>query len=450
MLKKTIYLLFLCTSLMSFAQEMSVYPTQFPNYIYGTWVNSKNEITLIITEEYMVVDNELFGYNNITKLNDELFFTCVNYYNNDIKYVNINRINTATIILDEGFKITELTKLSKNHLKHMPNSLIDVWRADNNQLKINKKEVVYQDCIYKIDYVTTADGINHHIVIYNNSEYTLLRNYKSNNTHYLNAHFFKTTAFKKASFYQKHKKEFIIGYCLVFLLIGYIIIHWSINSSRKKEINKRLFVEMQLKSIRSQMNPHFLFNALSAIQNLINKGDNEKANHYLTEFSQLMRLTLDKSEKGLVPLDDEIKSIKKYLEIEKLRFHFNYEINTETSVNIHQTEIPAMLIQPIVENAIIHGLHQKKGNKNLWITFSIKDNCFICTVTDNGVGIKATKIKESIHTNRQKYGLKLAQDRMDLINKNYHTKTAIHITDISDKDPEKTGTEVKIIMPLKY
>lgn len=198
------------------------------------------------------------------------------------------------------------------------------------------------------------------------------------------------------------------------------------------------------------MNPHFLFNALSAIQNLINKGDNEKANYYLTEFSKLMRLTLDKSEKGLISLDEKIESIKKYLEIERLRFSFDYKIIVDNEINSSEIEIPSMLIQPIVENAIIHGLHQKNGDKKLSIEFKISQENLICLVSDNGIGINSSKLKKDSNLNRQKYGLKLAKDKIQLINESYYTNAKITMIDLSDYNHTETGTQVKIIMPTKY
>jgi LytS/YehU family sensor histidine kinase len=225
----------------------------------------------------------------------------------------------------------------------------------------------------------------------------------------------------------------------------------KIGIAKKREMTKRALVEMELKSIRSQMNPHFLFNALSAIQNLIHKNDTEKANHYLTQFAQLMRLTLDKSEKGVVPLEDELKSIQKYLELEKLRFFFNYKIEIDASVDVYQTEIPAMLIQPYVENAIIHGLKEIEGEKHLILKFKIIKDSLLSIVEDNGIGIKkATQKKKSLGVERAPYGLKLAEDRIQLIKDSYKTDVEIKIVDLSTEDSKLTGTRVEIRLPLKY
>lgn len=450
-LKKVLFsVLFILSPLFLLGQRVSLLPTHFPDNIYGTWINNKTDISLIITPEYIVIQNDLYGYNEIVKEKNSLDFTCVNNYNNDIKYINIDILNANNIVLDEGYKISKLTKLHNNISKKIPSALRDFWFYKKNKIELTKNKVIFADQSFDVDYVASSNKYNYQIVIYNNSEYTLLHNYVNDNGHFLNANFLKTEIYKKATFFQTHKRKILAFIVLFSLILGYFLVQWKINISKKREINKRLMVEMQLKSIRSQMNPHFLFNALSAIQNLINKGDNEKANHYLTEFSQLMRLTLDKSEKGLVPLDDELKSIKKYLEIEKLRFSFDYEILVDSNINGQEIEIPAMLIQPIVENAIIHGLHQKEGAKNLWIEFSMNNNHLICKVTDNGVGIHKTQLQAGINLNRQKYGLKLAKDRIKLMNESYQTQGKISMVDLSEQNADKTGTQVIISMPIKY
>lgn len=447
-LKKVICFLFLLTPVLSNSQIVSIYPSHLPNYIYDVWVNSKNEITLIISKDYIVINNDLYGYNNIVQENFKLDFTCVNNPNNDIKYISISKVNDNSIFLDEGFKISKLYKLPSSNLKNIPRPLIDKWYSEDSKIELKKNVVLFSGVTSKIDYVATSNYIDYKIIVYNNGEYTLLHNYINDNGHYIDANLIKTVVFKKASFYKKYKNELFAFSLLFVALLSYVIVYWKIKISKKRETSKRLFIEMQLKSIRSQMNPHFLFNALSAIQNLINKGDNEQANHYLTEFSQLMRLTLDKSEKGVVPLFDEIESIKKYLEIEKLRFYFDYQIITDNNIDSNSVEIPAMLIQPIVENAILHGLNAKKGDKNLTIEFKLKNKNLECLVTDNGVGVNATKSKPDL--NRQKYGLKLAKDRIKLINESYQTKAEINIIDLSDLNDTKTGTRVIISMPLKY
>ncbi|MDO5968396.1 histidine kinase [Flavivirga aquimarina] len=447
-LKKGFFLFLLFIPKLILGQGVSVLPSYLPEYVFGTWVNDKNEIVLIISEDYIVIQNELYGYNNIVKEKEKINFTCV--HNDNVQYINVTKINASNILLDEGFKITQLNKIAVNKTNKLPKSIIDNWYSLKNKIELKENEVLFSDNSYKIDYVTSSNGVNYHIIVYNSGEYSLLYNYINDNGHYLNANFLKTIVFEKASFFRKYKSILITLFIALVLLISYCLIKWKITIAKNKEVTKRLLVEMQLKSIRSQMNPHFLFNALSAIQNLINKGDNDKANHYLTEFSQLMRLTLDKSEKGLVPLYDEIESIKKYLELECLRFPFEYRIYVDSKINKHNIEIPAMLIQPFVENAIIHGLNEKKGEKHVSIDFKIDEKNLICYIIDNGIGINKVQAKKTSNLKREKYGLKLAKDRINLINENYKTNAIIKITDISDSENEKTGTKVEISMPLKY
>ena len=151
-----------------------------------------------------------------------------------------------------------------------------------------------------------------------------------------------------------------------------------------------------------------------------------------------------------MPLQDEIASIKKYLELEKLRFFFNYNIEINSTVSEAEIEIPSMLIQPFVENAIIHGLIEKEGDKNIVIKFDVKEEGLLCIIEDNGVGIAKAKTKNSISLDRESFGLKLAKDRIKLINESYKTDAKIRIIDVSELDNKKTGTRVEINLPLCY
>ena len=439
---------FLFIPLLSFTQGVSLLPTHLPNYIYGTWVNDENEIILIVSEEYIVIKNRLYLYNDIIKEDDKIDFVCVNNDYN-VKYISLKKIGIPNIILDEGFEITNLYKLKIGNTKKISNTITDDWYSQQNKITLKEREVLFDDESYSIDYIVSSNNINFYVIIYNASKYTLLYNYMNDNGHFLNANFEGIIVFEKVSFFKKNKPKVLIFIIIILLFLSYLFIKLKIKQAKKKEINKRLFVEMQLKSIRSQMNPHFLFNALSAIQNLINKGDNEKANHYLAEFSQLMRLTLDKSEKGLVPLHEEIESIKKYLELEKLRFHFNYNIILEEGLNIYQTEIPAMLIQPFIENAIAHGLYETTGSKEINIEFKIEVNNLLCSIIDSGIGFNKSQAKKTIGLKREKYGIKLAKDRINLINESYKTNAKVMITDLSENNSNQTGTKVQIYMPLK-
>jgi len=169
---------------------------------------------------------------------------------------------------------------------------------------------------------------------------------------------------------------------------------------------------LELKSIQAQLNPHFVFNSLNSIQGLMNTGKIEEANKYLSEFSMLMRDTLNDSEKIFSTIASEIKKLEQYLSLEKLRFGFTYSITTQESINISAVKIPALLLQPIAENAIKHGVAQMASKGNIEIHFSQKNNALIVTISDNGKGFNNDE-------NTEGHGLRLTAERIKLINNIY-------------------------------
>jgi hypothetical protein len=188
---------------------------------------------------------------------------------------------------------------------------------------------------------------------------------------------------------------------------------WSIYKRRKEKQllskeEKRKQLELQLTSVRAQLNPHFIFNAMGTLQTLINRVEIEKANIYLGRVSKLMRSALENSAKLLSGLDDELEYLSNYLEIESLRFNFRYSIEVEEGFPVHEVEIPAMFIQPIVENAIKHGLSGVK-NGNLLISIKKEFHDMIICIKDNGPGFK-----DQVHHGR--FGLHLTFERIKLLN----------------------------------
>ena len=168
--------------------------------------------------------------------------------------------------------------------------------------------------------------------------------------------------------------------------------------------------KLQLNSIRSQLNPHFLFNALSGIQNLMNKNEIDNANNYLSKFARLTRNVLD--DKELISLSQEKTLLDDYLQMEQLRFGFKYEINCLEMLDLDNIEIPSMLLQPFVENAVKHGISQKANDGKIIITFIKQANDLVLTVTDNGNGFDTEKKNNGL-------GLQLSESRVELLNSIY-------------------------------
>ncbi len=220
----------------------------------------------------------------------------------------------------------------------------------------------------------------------------------------------------------------------------------------KAQVDKEL-IFYQLENLRSQMNPHFIFNALNSIQEYIVTNEKANASVYLVKFSKLIRLYLEHSRESEVPLEEEIKALQFYLELEKDRFEdtLNFAINKEESINLKTVKVPSLFIQPYIENAIKHGLLHKKENRNITISFSqnIEKNELICVIEDNGVGRQAS---EQINKNRREHHKSFAtsanQKRVELINKTRTKKISVCIEDLYDANKNPNGTEVIINIPF--
>jgi hypothetical protein len=172
---------------------------------------------------------------------------------------------------------------------------------------------------------------------------------------------------------------------------------------------KRQKAEMDLQFIRSQFNPHFVFNALNSIQGLIHKGRTEHAEKYLSDFSQLMRESLQSSSRQMVSLDKELQMLTHYIELEKLRFGFHYFIQVSEVINIHTTEFPTLLLQPLVENAIKHGISGMYREGRLYIDIAPMQQDMIVEIKDNGKGF------DTDNDNISGYGIRLSRKRIALL-----------------------------------
>ena len=219
---------------------------------------------------------------------------------------------------------------------------------------------------------------------------------------------------------------------------------------QKTEINKK-FAELELQALQAQMNPHFVFNALSAIQNFILNNDAEEATDYLSRFSRLMRLFLESSRNKYIALSEEKVLLDYYIQLEQLRFKdkFTYQITLESDVSL-DTEIPSLLLQPFVENAINHGLVYKNTNDGfLNINFIKEKNKLICIVEDNGIGRnEAAAIKNKSLKPYKSRSTEITEERLRSLELIENTKIEIEILDKIDNDLIPQGTKVTIVMYL--
>jgi len=217
----------------------------------------------------------------------------------------------------------------------------------------------------------------------------------------------------------------------IFLVILYFTRKRNKKTLAEKEQQKNT-AKLQLNSIRSQLNPHFLFNALAGIQNLMNKNDIDNANKYLSKFARLTRNVL--GDKELISLSHEKDLLNDYLQMEQLRFGFNYEIDYSGDIDLANIEIPSMLLQPFVENAVKHGVSQKANDGKIMIEFIRQSNDLILTVTDNGNGFDTGKQKSGL-------GLQLSNSRIALLN-NIYKENRFTLAIQSSTD----GTKISLIL----
>jgi len=206
--------------------------------------------------------------------------------------------------------------------------------------------------------------------------------------------------------------------------------------------------ELELQSLRAQLNPHFMFNSLNAIQELILKEDNDNSHLYLSRFSELLRMLLDNANQPFVPLRKEISLLEHYLSLENLRIpDLKYSIEIDPEIDSNRITIPNMMLQPYIENAIWHGLSHKKGERNLKIRITKKQDNIICEVEDNGVGRKmATELKSLYRKEHRSRGMELLSKRFSLLSKEYGSDIQTGIEDLHDNGTA-TGTRITIIVP---
>jgi len=286
----------------------------------------------------------------------------------------------------------------------------------------------------------------------------------------------------------------ILGLLLFLIFLFLILWRWRVRKRFRQEEQKRRLRELELTAIRSQMNPHFLFNCLNSVQNLVQKNMTREAHLYLADFAGLIRKVLQNSEKEEVPLAEEIEMVKQYLNLEQLRFGFDYNISVGKDIDTNNTMVPSMLLQPFAENAVIHGLQTKTGSRELKIEvvraiavpgdkhYTVKGSLankesntdkpgqdiltdtddkdrsetastvihrnkneiqgILISIEDNGIGREAAK---NLGGAKNGKGSKLLKERLEILSQKQKEKYHLKIIDL--KGNGATGTRVEIFIP---
>jgi tetratricopeptide (TPR) repeat protein len=242
-----------------------------------------------------------------------------------------------------------------------------------------------------------------------------------------------------------------LGGFIILLLLGMAFLIYNRNTLKKNLTLQKELAEYEQKALHLQMNPHFVFNCLGSISSFIVQNGTDSAIKYLSKFSKLMRLTLEYSKESLIPIDKEIESLDNYLQLEQLRFNdkFNFSITKHPDIE-DDVALPPLLIQPFIENAIIHGVIPKKEEGTISIDFSIENESLICVILDDGIGINTSIVnKENSVLAHKSMALDIVKKRLAMITESTSKKATIQIEELNGKANEK-GTKVTLNLPLRY
>jgi hypothetical protein len=376
-------------------------------------------------------------------------------------YLESVQINEKPFTLSTG--VNDLQTLSLKYFQNniaIETGIIDYYSKGTSSIRYKLKEINEEwhhnpAGYYSIRYDGLASG-NYTLLVqasnvanqFNGSTKTLLI--------HINPPFWDTWWFRT-----------IVAICIIAVI--YVLIRWRVRqkfqlqldrSEKEKQLaeNAKQLAELQqqkteveMQALRAQMNPHFIFNCLNSINRFILTNETEAAANYLTKFSRLVRMVLSNSEEAFIPLEDELMSLRLYIDLEQLRFKnaFEYVIKIGNNVNPATIAIPPLLLQPFVENAIWHGLMNKGSDGKLEISIDLVNDFLCCTIADNGIGrTKAFTIKSKSAEKNKSMGLQITKNRMALLNSNSdeHNFT---INDLIDENGNAKGTSVFIKIKCK-
>jgi len=407
-------------------------------------VNKKYDSALQIAEDNI---ERIKPYNNFWGIGSE-WFRIARIYNEKGEY------NRALEYLNKAFELSDKYAPSKNEMIKRYQVLSSVYHSLGNNDSAYK---------YLLKYVTIKDSIE--------NKQLLLRLYKQKldaNTQQAKAQLSLLNidnALKSEQLNRESMQKRFLLILLLALTLAAIFIYRSISFERRNERlrleneltvqrleseNKHIALqrqstELEMQALRSQMNPHFIFNSLSSINHFILRNESKTASNYLTRFSRLIRMVLINSQKSLITLNDELEMLRIYLDMERLRFKnsFDYFIMFKNEIDIETVFVPPLMLQPFCENALWHGLMHKEGHGNLTIDLSMSNNVLECVISDDGIGReKAAELKSTSTAKEKSLGLQITTQRLHLLNQTANMQTIFSIEDVLDEHKNICGTKV--------
>ncbi len=235
--------------------------------------------------------------------------------------------------------------------------------------------------------------------------------------------------------------------------LAFAFVRFRFRSEQRKAALQRKVLESELEALRLQMNPHFLFNSLCSIQHFILQHNANTAYDYLARFAHLMRMVVENSKREEIALAQELQILELYLELENLRFEdrLSYSIVIDSTIDPQDQMIPPMLLQPYVENAIVHGLRNRDSGGRISIVVRASGDSVIYTIEDNGVGrVRAQELQQKRSANHLSIGMKVARDRLKIMSEKMQQRMQIHVTDLYDQLGNAAGTRVEIMLATQH
>lgn len=246
-------------------------------------------------------------------------------------------------------------------------------------------------------------------------------------------------------------RGFTVAAIATAVIVGFRIRAAQIRKKERLMAKRNLEIaRLELKALRAQMNPHFIFNSLNSIQHFIMQSEEASAVKYLNKFAKLIRIILNNSEKPAITLREEIEALELYMQLEELRFSekFGYKISVDHDIDIDYYEVPPLILQPYVENAILHGLNPKAEKGLLEVVIRREGTYIICTVKDNGIGRKqAMRMKGEVIKKHVSHGTRITRERLEILNRSFHSELSVNITDLEPQTDGHTGTKVDVFIP---
>ncbi len=339
-------------------------------------------------------------------------------------YLKSDDKNEAILLLQNAYKIA----IEKGHTLEAQKSVLKLDSLYKSENKTSESIVLYKDFLQKLPVVLGKDQSLVDETIMKETEDKIAQLEKEKSLHD-----------------QLMKRKNLFNYLLLaglLLAVGFIV--FALYTQKKlKNQNKKI----ELQSLRREMNPHFIFNSLNSVNQFIAQNNELEANQYLTKFSKLMRGVMENSKEDFIPFHEELELLKNYLSLEKSRFSdkFDYEISVDENLNSQNLQIPGMLIQPFLENAIWHGLRYKTEKGFLKLQFLKFDKKIVVQIEDNGIGIEESKKQKTEHQkNRNGRGMKNTLERIQLLNDLYGKNI---VCKVQDKE-NATGVLVVLKMDL--